>query len=465
MKKSIISLTVVSILSGCVNADFNANIDKANSVQDTISSNTTFVHVPKVGYVNAPPIDLTPLVEKSNIEWLNTEVSINISDQNVSVLLTRILADTNVSVMFDSGANPTAKVNLAFNGTRADALEAIGKQLDYKIVPEKNKVTISATESEEFTITIPTGSFAATLGSKGTESHSMAVTATSNIIQEVEDGIKAILDKKGSTKSIPSLSMVHVTTSPSRMSQVRNFVSSYQRELSKQVIVDVQILEFSSNLGKEQGVDWNIVRQVGDGTLKFFIPSTNTISQGAGYGMSFVGSGGWDGTTALIKALKQQGTVATKTPITNLILNNQPTNLSQTGTTPFISEIKTENSDGVVSTEVERDSLTTGVDLMVIPNVQDEYVWLRISGELSKSTNDKQEKVGDVQLRFIDTQESKFSFTNKLRYGHTYVIASVKQQKTQADKMEHFGIPFLGGTGSVNSTTETLVLLTPRRAD
>ncbi|EPN0316270.1 hypothetical protein ACTTZI_004172 [Vibrio vulnificus] len=478
MKKSIVSLMVVSLLSGCVSADYTKALDKSEKLREKIETYTVFDDTKKVGYIAAPPVDLTPLKVESKIEWLNTEVSINVTDVQISALLEKVLSDTNVSIVFEADAKANAKVDLRFTGKRSDALQAIAKHADYKIKTEKEKVVISAFESESFAITMPNGVYTYQLGDTGEKDDSkgetgespsngqyVSVSSSTDLFTEIETGIISIIGEFGSVKVIPSLSMVNVRTTPSRMDQVRSFVSAYEKELSRQVIVDVQVLEFSSNLGKEQGVDWNLVKAVGDGTLNFFIPSTNTISQGAGYGMSFTGKGDWDGTTALIKALSKQGTVATQTPVTGLMLNNQPASIAQTVSQPFLSEVSSDSQDGVVSADVKRDTLTTGVDMMIVPNVRDDFVWLRISGVLSKATNDTHEEVADVKLRFIDTQKSKFNFANKLRYGQTYVIASVKQQKTQADKLEHFGISFLGGTGAINSTTETLVLLTPRKAE
>ncbi|MGR5465448.1 type II and III secretion system protein, partial [Photobacterium damselae] len=193
-----------------------------------------------------------------------------------------------------------------------------------------------------------------------------------------EQGIKAILSKDGkddevagTVQAISALSIINVRTTPSRMNEVRSFVDIYQQALSKQVILDIQVLEFSSNLGKERGIDWNLIKDVGQGTLEFFVPGTSTISQGAGYGLAFQGTGKWDGTTAFIKALEKQGSVTTATPITGMVLNNQPATINQTVTVPFMSEIKTQANDNVVESEVTRDKVSTGVDMMLVPKVED----------------------------------------------------------------------------------------------
>ncbi|WP_240695005.1 hypothetical protein [Vibrio parahaemolyticus] len=76
----------------------------------------------------------------------------------------------------------------------------------------------------------------------------------------------------GDVRVVPGLTAITVRTTPSRMAQVRRLIDTYQAELTKQVFLDIRVLEFRSNLGKDQGIDWNLVKDVGDGTLNFIIP-------------------------------------------------------------------------------------------------------------------------------------------------------------------------------------------------
>ncbi|MGR6862908.1 hypothetical protein ACU5EH_22810 [Aliivibrio salmonicida] len=147
------------------------------------------------------------------------------------------------------------------------------------------------------------------------------------IVEEIADGIVKLLggdDKaKNAVSTATSLSNITVRATPDQMMEVRNLIDNAQASLSKQVMLDIRVLEFKSNLGTERGIDWNIVRDTGDGLLQFFVPGTTTVSQGLGSGLAFTGTGKWSGTESLIKVLEKQGSVSTETPITAMILNNQ----------------------------------------------------------------------------------------------------------------------------------------------
>ncbi|WP_308303932.1 hypothetical protein [Vibrio parahaemolyticus] len=102
---------------------------------------------------------------------------------------------------------------------------------------------------------------------------------------------------------------------------------------------------------------------------------------------------------------------------------------------------------------------------MVSAKVQPEHVWLRISGQLQKIVERNTEEVADIQLGMLTTQKSEITFVNKLRYGQTFVIASVKQNSSTIERTTNFWSTLFGGTGSMNETVETLVLLTPRKVE
>ncbi|MEZ9619647.1 hypothetical protein [Vibrio sp. 10N.261.55.C9] len=226
------------------------------------------------------------------------------------------------------------------------------------------------------------------------------------------------------------------------------------------------MLEFRSNLGHDRGIDWNIVRDIGgDNSLSFFIPGTSLVSGSSSPGFAFTGGGKWSGSTALINALNQQGQVSTETPITILVQNHQTNHITQERIIEFVENISSDSDEGVITTDTERGKRSEGVDFIVVPNIQRDHVYLRTSGMLTKIESLETQEVGGETLVFPQMREAKINFANKLKYGQTIVVASVSQIDTTTEESTFLGIPFLGGNSAVKQRVDTLVLLTPRRAD
>ncbi len=484
---------VASILGGCASQAYK-DADKYNTgIKNKIDTYTAPRPQGQVSYISHPPVSITPIAQVETISWLNDPISISVNNTPLSMVLSHVLTGTQVDVSFDEAVNPNTPVTLNFSGRRGDILGLIGRETHSSLIPHKETLQVVKYISKTYEINIPSGRYSAQLGSEGENSSSDDEKSKTqgqfikvayndvSVLDDIVNGIKAILKqdpKDSNTKSamsatssdddlvgdvqvVSSLSSISVKSTPERMKKVDKLVATYQHELSKQVLLNIQVIEFRSNHSTEQGIDWNIVRQTSHGALQFFVPGTTTISQGTGYGLAFMGTGKWDGTSTFIKVLEQQGKVATETPITALVLNNQPARISQALTKPYLSEIKSESNDSQISTTVTRDKVIEGVDMMITPNVKNQYVWLRISGKLTKIASERTQKVENTDLEFFDTRGSDISFTNKLRYGQTYVIASVKQTSTTAEGTKSFWSYLFGGTGSKKDTVETLVLLTP----
>ncbi|RJX68647.1 hypothetical protein DZ860_16775 [Vibrio sinensis] len=507
MRKNTKKVFIISALAlammGCEALGLN-EYDKRNAESAEILANmeqerARFHDVSKVVRIEQPPVSLTPLDEAVDISYLKHRVSVTQSRVPLSLMMDDLLSQVGVIPWYGDGIAMDVPVTLNYEGALSGALNALERQLNIGFSAEEERVKVERFVSKTFELELPPGMINDQIGASESSGSSDSeegetrvegqfVTLSNNdvdVFTEVAEGIKALLaqdpdltkgedspsgadkeDLVGSVRAIPALSRIVVRTTPSRMNEVNAFVNENKASLTRQVAIEVQVLEFRSNLGHNRGVDWNIVRDIGGGnSLNFFIPGTDLISNSANPSFAFTGGGKWDGTTALINALNKQGQVSTDTPISILVQNHQTNHVTQENTIEFVENTKSNSSEGVVTTETQRGKRSEGVDFIVVPNVQRDHVYLRASGLLTKiEALVREEVAGEIQT-FPRMRESKINFANKLKYGQTMVIASVSQMDTNTEESTFLGIPFLGGTSAKTQRVDTLVLLTPRRAD
>lgn len=447
---------------------------------------------PQVVAISKPPVRLSRVETFDQPEWLSHPRNVNVDGLPLMMVLQQILP-SDVVVWLDGDIDPNKPVKVSSIGTISDALNVVERNTSYGIKVKNQRLEVRQFETETFVINLPVGKYSAQLGSQGQQASASATTTVGagaapriegqyinveydqvDVFTDIKTALRILLtkdsedsDTAGTEKEIEgdievatSIGAITVRTTPARMVNVRQAIERFQDELSRQVLLDITVLEFRSNFGQEQGVDWDLLRKTGGGSLQFFIPGTTTVSGSAGYGLAFSGINKWDGTQAFIRALKQQGNVSTETPISALLLNNQPGRISQTLTMPYADEVKTQANENVITASVTRANAVEGVDMMMTPKVQNDFVWLRISGKLSKVVAEDERTIFDTALQFKDTRESEINFSNKLRYGQSIVIASVKQSSTTSEETRSI---FSGGKGMQREVVETLVLLTPRR--
>lgn len=492
--------SVMLSLSGCEVLGLN-EYDKRNEessqVRARMDTYRDAAPLPKVERIEQPPAVLEPLSERTDRAYLSRQVRVSTprSGLPLSMVLDDVLSPMGKYAWYGAGINPDTRVHLDHDGRVSQLLNNLARQLGVGFSPSGDTLKVERFVSRTFELELPPGAISDQIGS-GEDSGDSSddeegsakvegqfVTLSSNdvdVFTEVALGVESLLEldpdltgeddeKKtlvGSVRAVPALSRLVVRTTPERMNEVAAFVEQAKQSLTQQVSLEVQVLEFRSNLGVERGIDWNLVRDIGDGnSLNFFIPGTDLVSGSASPGLAFTGGGKWSGSSALINALNQQGQVSTETPITILVQNHQTNHITQERIVEFVENISSDTDEGVVSTDTERGKRREGVDFIVVPNIQRDHVYLRTSGMLTKIESLETQEVGGETLTFPHMREAKVNFANKLKYGQTIVIASVSQMDTTTEESTFLGIPFLGGTSAVKQRVDTLVLLTPRRAD
>nr|WP_099609479.1 hypothetical protein [Vibrio coralliilyticus] len=478
MKKIAICVFLGLVMVGCASPEYEAIVAENQKIHQEITDKTTYKKPSKVQFIKKPPMKIAPVKKELEQEWLYETISVNTSGKQLSLVLEEIMSGVDIPIYFAEHVNPNKKINLNFSHTTKNVLNMLSRESGYAIEVKNGRLEVTQFITKVFPLNLPSGVMSGQLGSQGqtnAESNGRvegqylnveykevdAATEIANSIKKILGGGEAAEEK---VSVLPALSSISVTATPDQMQTVEQVIDTFQKELSKQALVELQIVQFSSNLSDERGIDWNVMKETGSGTLKFFLPGTNVVSQQAGYGFGFSGSGKYTGTEAFVKVLEQQGSVSTQTPVTALITNNQPAKLTQLREEPYLYEVSSDSSEGVVSQSVTREIEREGVDVMVNAKVQDEFLYLRISGQLRKIDSRDTETVGTTNLGFLDVDTSEITFSNRVPYGQTYVIASVKQSSKSAQKSTNFWSTLFGGTGSSNKTTETLVLMTTRKA-
>ncbi|BCL74184.1 conserved exported hypothetical protein [Vibrio nigripulchritudo FTn2] len=480
IKPFLLGCLVTTALAGCTSQDYIDTTSANLELSQEMAQYTQREKADKVELIVMPPLKIEPIIENVEMPWLTEKRGIKVSDIALSSVVSKVMEGVSIPVWYGEGVDPNKRVSLNVNAPRGEVLNLLSREAGVGITPTENRLDITKFVTETFDIQMPAGDLTSQLGSQGTaagegentriEGQYLTVQLEKqNVLEELSASVKSILNEGdesfGSVSHSKAMTTLTVRTTPQRMESVRKVVNHYKRGLEKQVMLDIQVIEFRSNLGKEQGIDWNIVKQTSDGLIKFVLPGTDTVSNGAGYGLAFEGSGEWDGTSTFIKVLEKQGTVSTESPVIAPAVHNIPVKLSQRFKIPYLSDIASKTQEGgVVSTETKRDKEFEGIELMAIANIQRDDVWIRLTGKLSKVVDDSREKVAENNLRFLKTQESEINVTSKLKLGQTIMIASIKQTSQSAEQVTNFWSRIFGGEGVKNETVETLVLLTPRRS-
>lgn len=505
MKKRIVQcLFCISalLLGGC--HEYQQSLTNVNDTQTHISQ------IDQQQSQIAPPVlvrpgyyvSTTPTSLDVPAKWLGRHVSLQANQLPLNILMKQLLRHTGVGVSYDTSVAQQDLVSLDYQGTVEGALERIAAMMHYSYSISKDDINWSAFETKTFAISFMPGTSNYLVGQSQNEQQNMAKNNETNnsnrlndqqfssmsgqlsVWRDVARTLNSMKSKQGKVILSESTSNVTVSDHPANVKAMADYIKRLNVELSKQVLVKVQVLEVNLNNDSNYGIDWGAVAHTLNTTFRF--------TGGLGSGTNLVASSiinnsatstrggiqiGNSTNKTLIGALSEQGRVRVVTKPQVVTMNNQIASIRITQDTGYIQSVNMSRADNYFTTSITPGSVTDGFTLYVLPRIQNGKVYMQISSRIASlvalqkesteptSVESGSQKVkGDQQYNAIEVPtiaSKEFNQRSVVPDRSTLIIAGYKRLRDQTKSAKYFEMAPLGGRGSQSATIETLVLITP----
>jgi MSHA type pilus biogenesis protein MshL len=300
---------------------------------------------------------------------------------------------------------------------------------------------------------------------------------------KVKTGIRALLSEKGSVAVNKMASVLMVTDFSKNLDIIEKFLQQVERSVSRQVIIEAQILEVTLNDRFQLGIDWRFLPQMTNAGFGWtsnqnLSGTTSTIPSSWGVPAATTGLAAGIATlnfTSMLDALSQQGHVNVISSPRVSTLNNQKS-IIKAATEEVYFEISIATSTGgpPIITATPR-NVTIGVILNVTPQIDaDGNILLDIQPSVTEEITRRTQAVGFSGDTPLLTEAPVVSVRQaqtvaRVRDGQTIVIAGlIRERKRNLDTgvpglME---IPLLGylfrSTQEIKEKSELVILITPK---
>lgn len=428
-------------------------------------------------------------------DWLKRQISIHVRDASFDFIAQRILRGTPGVVSYDNDVNPKKRLSFQFRGTIKGALDALEAKSGYGYSIDGNTVTWSAYLTRNIDISFMPGASTYLLGqresqSNNSSSNSTDVTAGVNnqfsnlqaslsVWQDLTATLNTLKSKQGSVFVSQATTTVTVHDRPSRVRAMQAYIDDLNVKLSREVALQVQVLEVDLNRGFNYGINWQLVREymnVHFGIAAALgrpvsLPSLgdNTSAGAAGFIIKSM-QGKWAGTDMLINALSQQGKISTVTRPRVVTLNNQVAEIDINTQTGYLREVTSSIVGNPTTTAVSLTpgNVKTGFSLFLLPKIVKQDVYLQISSTISNllgittvTSSPDLTAQNTAQIQLPTVTEKRFNQRTLVPSGSTLVLAGFKQLRNEANNTKLFKLNDLGSRGAKQSNSETIVLITP----
>jgi type IVB pilus formation R64 PilN family outer membrane protein len=427
-----------------------------------------------------------PLDERHALlpDWSAKRVSITAQGLAAGHLLEQVFGNSSATVRFSRAQLAQTEVFIQFEGSIAELMLKLASRFRWHLQWSSDTVVVHEFEVAEFDVAFIAGDTSYFLGNRDRQQQTqlsnndaLSATAISNqseqflnfssddlsVWHDLEQAVSMLLSEHGQMTINQSSTSILVRDYPQQVAQVRAYLAQQNERLTRQVVIDVQIVEVTFTDEQQFSIDWDAVVSTagGEGVLGFASAQLNQLNGGQMVWQQQ--SGKATGSQILIDALEQQGLVTTSNHPRVVSLNNQIAKIVLEDNATYLAAAGSSATANVGRADILQPGVvTTGFELYLLPSIRHGEVILQLSTELSDLERIDEVRSGEQMIQTPHTNRKKFFMKALVEHGQTLLMSGLKNERQQNQRQQSWLSLLLGGgqkTGSRRS--ETLVLLTP----
>ncbi|ASL95951.1 TPA: PilN family type IVB pilus formation outer membrane protein [Serratia marcescens] len=287
----------------------------------------------------------------------------------------------------------------------------------------------------------------------------------SSLYEDVTNTIKSMLTP-GTGRMNLSAGVLTVTDTPRVLEQIGRYLEDRNKELNRQVVLNVQVYSVEKRTQDQYGIDWNAVFNSGSVGLSLTNAFTGAASDALNGGVSILDGKG-AGTKAFIKALSEQANVSVMTEASSMTTNLSAVPIQVALQQDYASNVTTENTANVgSSSSITKSTITTGFNMTVLPFLipQSPKMQLQFAINMSDDPTMRTFTSEKTSVELMKTRLKTFTQRVIMQSGQTLVLSGYQSLNNTANRQGVGSFRFFGlggGANGENNKTMLVILITP----
>ncbi len=477
-------LITAMLVSSCTTSESfnNTAIDLEKSIKQTkakliIDNNNNNTLIQKSYIKVITPVDaiLSKKIKNISINKTNLRNALNLVFPQAYIITEG--DKVNLETKFNINAN---------NITNEEYLELISSLSSYKVsLVRHNKIIVSAVTYRRWNaaslVSLPTvnsnvGSNAKT--GDTANSSNITIAKTDEVWSDLLQGIKTILGDGGIVVDNRRLGEIYASGNPDRLILADQWMKKIVESSTRQVLLDVAILEVTLTDSEAKGIDWQAI--YAESANQSYAISRNApqeLSASGAWGLVANYISGKKTISFMVNLLKKYGKVSIQHQPSLTVTNGSTAYLGASDKFSYIRSIKqeitpaTDNSAAIIATTAEVEDITIGVNIAVTARIlADNNILIEVVPVISSlqgidiltyTTNESQVlRIPRITIQELSTQV----ITKSGQPVHLGGLVIERLSKTGANSPESFGGLLNFISKSVNNSVEKreiLIIITP----
>ena len=302
-------------------------------------------------------------------------------------------------------------------------------------------------------------------GSSG-NNQTIQFSAELNSWDDMQKNIENMLSEDATSSFDPTQGTVIVTDGDYVLSGIRKYINKLNTDSSKQVVIDMRIVNVKINDSSDYGMNWNAVNQAVSSSL-----FGGSIEAGLNFANSTPSTGSISlnntstGMSALFSALNEFSNFKVQNTINAITLNNKPVPLQVTTDVGYVSGFtpgETDEAGNVSAPTYETSTIKQGITVTITPKIHEQNIVLDYSMNLS--VLDELKTVGETEIQTPIVSSKNFTQRIIAKNGEPLIVASFDKENESGGSASPFSgdLWFLGGKETTSGERETiLIVITP----
>ncbi len=512
-------ITTVFVLSACHSQLYNQT--QGNVADAKIKTNQAFKKSddsakkqPPLLVRNGLYVDTSPRSLSRDPSWMENHIVMNGDSLPFSYFSRTIASGTGSGTLtkYQIGLDPALKVSMNYTGSIKGALDMLATKSGYVYSIRGKNIYWQAIVTRTFDIAFMPGGTDYLMGKTGGGGGDAAaggggngggggtvsdfatggasqysnLKGTLSVWDDLKTTIGQLLSPQGSVVVSQSTTSVTVSDKPTNVELVAQYIANLNKNLSRQVLVKVQVLEVNLETGYDFGINWQLITKafhnspfVVNGNYGTPISITALTAQNAALGALVPQfglnpaqdpSGGTEipNYTILFNALSQQGKTSIVTEPRVICLNNQVSVIQITSNEGYVASIQNTTvaaggtaPTSTVTSQVTPATLITGLTLYILPKIMGEKVYLQVNADLSTKEALTSFGPSDSQVQLPQVTQKQFNQRSVIKSGDTLILSGFRQLINRTGANQFINSQALGGKAALQGSRETIVLITP----
>ena len=257
----------------------------------------------------------------------------------------------------------------------------------------------------------------------------------SSLYEDVTNTIKSMLTP-GTGRMNLSAGVLTVTDTPRVLEQIGRYLDDRNKELNRQVVLNVQVYSVEKRTQDQYGIDWNAVFNSGSVGLSLTNAFTGASSDALNGGISILDGKG-AGTKAFIKALSEQANVSVMTEASSMTTNLSAVPIQVALQQDYASNVTTENTANVgSSSSITKSTITTGFNMTVLPFLmpQSPKMQLQFAINMSDDPTMRTFTSDNTSVELMKTRLKTFTQRVIMQSGQTLVLSGYQSLNNTANR-------------------------------